>query len=174
MHSGFPAPSLAAMRRGFHSIGVEDNDVLVFSELMDSASSFLTANCATVYLITFIDVTERPMVLDISAFGPRHQRHRHRAGPNRPGRPTPHRCQFQRRSPVGAMPIHSKLCSSVLHNFASGDGGTSRRSSDSLRILATTLNLGWACTEEGNNRRPSHSNSDASSIRVPQDSTGHA
>jgi len=68
------------MRRGFHSIGVEDNDVLVFSELMDSASLFLTANRDNVYFITYIDVSDGPTVLDISAFGPRHQRHRHRAG----------------------------------------------------------------------------------------------
>ena len=43
--NSFPAASLAAMRRGFLSIGVEDNDVLAFPELMDSASLFLTANC---------------------------------------------------------------------------------------------------------------------------------
>jgi hypothetical protein len=33
------------MHKGFLSIGVEDNSVLLFSELMDSASLFLTANC---------------------------------------------------------------------------------------------------------------------------------
>jgi hypothetical protein len=32
--NSFPAASLAAMRRGFLSVGVEDNDVLAFPELM--------------------------------------------------------------------------------------------------------------------------------------------
>jgi len=35
-----PAASLEAMREGFLSIGVEDNSVLLFSDLMDSASLF--------------------------------------------------------------------------------------------------------------------------------------
>jgi hypothetical protein len=43
--NAFPGASLAAMHEGFLSIGVEDNSVLLFSELMDSASLFLTANC---------------------------------------------------------------------------------------------------------------------------------
>ena len=37
-----PGASLNAIRRGFLSVGVEDNDVLIFPELMDSASLFLT------------------------------------------------------------------------------------------------------------------------------------
>jgi hypothetical protein len=47
--NSFPGASLAAMRRGFLGIGVEDNDVLAFPELMDSQSLFLTANCDTTY-----------------------------------------------------------------------------------------------------------------------------
>ena len=68
--NAFPGASLAAMHEGFLSIGVEDNSVLLFSELMDSASLFLTANCDTIYFITFIDLTGGPMVLDIPPFGP--------------------------------------------------------------------------------------------------------
>ena len=49
---------------------MEDNDLLIFSELMDSASLFLTANCDTVYFVAFIDLADGPMVLDIPAFGP--------------------------------------------------------------------------------------------------------
>ena len=41
--------SMYAIRQGFLSVGVEDNQVLIFPELMDSASLFLTANCDTVY-----------------------------------------------------------------------------------------------------------------------------
>jgi hypothetical protein len=42
--NSFPGASLTAMRQGFLSIGVEDNSVVLFSDLMDSASLFLTAN----------------------------------------------------------------------------------------------------------------------------------
>jgi hypothetical protein len=65
----YPGASLAAVRRGFLSIGVEDNSVLLFSDLMDSSSLFLTANCDTVYFISFIDVSDGPMVVDVPAFG---------------------------------------------------------------------------------------------------------
>jgi hypothetical protein len=66
----FPGASVAAIRAGFLSIGVEDNDVLIFSTLMDSASVFLTANCDTVYFISFVDLTDGPMVIDVPALGP--------------------------------------------------------------------------------------------------------
>ncbi|HMJ03683.1 MAG TPA: DUF1254 domain-containing protein [Conexibacter sp.] len=59
--------SLVAVRRGFRSVGVEDNQVLIFPELMDSASLFLTANSDTVYFWTFIDLTPGPMVIDVPA-----------------------------------------------------------------------------------------------------------
>jgi hypothetical protein len=59
--------SLIAVRRGFRSVGVEDNQVLIFPELMDSASLFLTANSDTVYFWTFIDLTQGPMVIDVPA-----------------------------------------------------------------------------------------------------------
>jgi hypothetical protein len=68
--NSFPGASLAAMRRGFLGIGVQDNDVLAFPELMDSASLFLTANCDTMYFISFLDLTNGPMVVDLPALGP--------------------------------------------------------------------------------------------------------
>ena len=58
---------MVAVRRGFQSVGVEDNQVLIFPELMDSASLFLTANSDTVYFWTFIDLTAGPMALDVPA-----------------------------------------------------------------------------------------------------------
>ena len=63
--NAYPGASMAALRQGFLSAGVEDNTVLLFSELMDSASVFLTANCDTVYFLSFIDLTDGPMVLDV-------------------------------------------------------------------------------------------------------------
>ena len=49
---------------GFLGIGVEDNSMLIFSELMDSSSRFLTANADTVYYIMFVDLTDGPMVVE--------------------------------------------------------------------------------------------------------------
>ena len=62
--TAFPAASTQAIREGFHGIGVEDNSVLIFSELMDSSSRFLTANADTVYYIVFVDLTDGPMVVE--------------------------------------------------------------------------------------------------------------
>ena len=46
--NGYQLASLGAMRNGLESVGVEDNGgVLLFSELMDSQSLFLTANACT-------------------------------------------------------------------------------------------------------------------------------
>jgi hypothetical protein len=43
--------SLVAARRGFLDAGVKDNEILIFSELMDAKSLFLTANADTVYFL---------------------------------------------------------------------------------------------------------------------------
>src|SRR6516162_4640763 len=54
----------AAIRKGFLDIGMQDNEVLVFSKLMDAKSLFLTANADTVYFVGIIDLTKGPMVLE--------------------------------------------------------------------------------------------------------------
>ena len=59
------AVSLYAMREGFRRGGVEDNQVLLFSRLMDSRSLFLTGNCDTVYFWAFLALDEGPMVLEV-------------------------------------------------------------------------------------------------------------
>jgi hypothetical protein len=56
--------SIASLHKGFQSIGVKDNEVLVFSELMDAKSVFLTANADTVYFLGVIDLSNGPMVLE--------------------------------------------------------------------------------------------------------------
>jgi hypothetical protein len=61
--------SIAAVRRGFLSVGAEDNSFLLFSDLMDSESLFLTANCDTVYFWGFVDLSGGPMVIDVPALG---------------------------------------------------------------------------------------------------------
>jgi len=55
---------MAAIREGNASIGVKDNEIIVFSQLMDAKSLFLTANADTVYFIGFIDLSKGPMVLE--------------------------------------------------------------------------------------------------------------
>jgi hypothetical protein len=62
--NGFPGASTVALRRGIHEAGAEDNAILIFSELMDSQSLFLTANADTVYFVGIVDLTSGPMVID--------------------------------------------------------------------------------------------------------------
>jgi hypothetical protein len=57
--------SIVAARRGFLEAGVKDNEILIFSELMDAKSLFLTANADTVYFLGFIDVSKGPMVFEV-------------------------------------------------------------------------------------------------------------
>ena len=60
----FQGVNVAAARKGFLDIGVKDNEILIFSELMDAKSLFLTANADTVYFVGFIDLTKGPMVFE--------------------------------------------------------------------------------------------------------------
>jgi hypothetical protein len=62
--NGFPGASTWAVRKGFHEAGVQDNEILIFSELMDSQSLFLTANADTVYFVGIVDLTSGPMVVE--------------------------------------------------------------------------------------------------------------
>lgn len=57
--------SILAVRKGLREIGVKDNEVVVFSELMDATSLFLTANADTVYVIGGFDLTKGPIVLEV-------------------------------------------------------------------------------------------------------------
>ncbi|WP_270046672.1 DUF1254 domain-containing protein [Solirubrobacter ginsenosidimutans] len=56
--------SIYAIRKGFLEAGINDGDVLIFSKLMDSRSLFLTANADTVYYISFLDLSDGPLVLE--------------------------------------------------------------------------------------------------------------
>jgi hypothetical protein len=56
--------SVYAIRKGFQDAGVADGDVLIFSELMDSRSLFLTANADTVYFWSFHDLSKGPLVFE--------------------------------------------------------------------------------------------------------------
>ena len=56
--------SIHALRKGMQDIGVKANEVLVFSELMDARSLFLTANADTVYVMGYLDLTKGPVVIE--------------------------------------------------------------------------------------------------------------
>jgi hypothetical protein len=62
--NSYGGASAYAIRQGFLSIGAEDNTVVIFSELMDSNSLFLTANADTVYYLAVVDLTKGPMVVE--------------------------------------------------------------------------------------------------------------
>jgi hypothetical protein len=63
-NNSFRGASAYAIRQGFYSIGAEDNSVLIFSDLMDAKSLFLTANADTVYYLAVVDLSKGPMVIE--------------------------------------------------------------------------------------------------------------
>jgi hypothetical protein len=63
-NNSFRGASAYAIRKGFLSIGAEDNTVVLFPELMDAKSLFLTANADTVYYLAVVDLTKGPMVVE--------------------------------------------------------------------------------------------------------------
>src|SRR4029453_15344575 len=65
----FQGVSIRALHKGFQSIGVKDNEVLIFSKLMDSKSLYLTANEDTVCYMGMLDLTKGPMVLEVPPKG---------------------------------------------------------------------------------------------------------
>jgi len=63
--NSFSGASAYAIRKGFQSIGADDNTVVIFSELMDSNSLFLTANADTIYSVAALDLTKGPLVVEV-------------------------------------------------------------------------------------------------------------
>ena len=65
--NGIPAASLEAFRRGQASLGAKNyNQVMIFDQLMDSNSLFLTGNTDTVYVSVFLDLKkDGPMVIEV-------------------------------------------------------------------------------------------------------------
>ena len=83
------ASASTPLRKGMLSIGVKDNEVLVFSELMDAKSLFLTANADTIYFIGFARSHQRTHGARGAAQGAWHHRRLlvplgHRFWPARP------------------------------------------------------------------------------------------
>lgn len=62
--NGLRGVSIYAARKGIRDAGVADNDVLIFSGLMDNKSLFLTANADTVYFFSNLDLSKGPLVVE--------------------------------------------------------------------------------------------------------------
>lgn len=63
-NNSFRGASALGLQKGFQSIGAGFNDIVITSELMDSASLFLTGNADTVYYLSVIDLSKGPMVIE--------------------------------------------------------------------------------------------------------------
>ncbi|MRH91552.1 DUF1254 domain-containing protein [Nocardia sp. SYP-A9097] len=61
----FRQASVYRLVQGLREFGTADNDVTIFSELMDATSLFLTANCDTVYFWSVLDLSAGPIVVDV-------------------------------------------------------------------------------------------------------------
>jgi hypothetical protein len=64
VNNSFRGASAYALGKGLQSIGAEDNSIVIFSELMDAKSLFLTANADTVYYLGVVNLEKGPMVLE--------------------------------------------------------------------------------------------------------------
>ncbi len=63
-NNSFRGASALAIKKGMESVGAGSGDVIIFSDLMDSASLFLTANADTVYYMAYIDLSKGPVVIE--------------------------------------------------------------------------------------------------------------
>jgi len=63
-NNSFRGASALGLQKGFESIGAGYNDVVLFPDLMDSSSIFLTANADTIYYLSVVDLSNGPMVIE--------------------------------------------------------------------------------------------------------------
>ncbi len=68
-NNSFRGASAYAIHKGFLNIGAEDNSVVIFSELMDAKSLFLTANADTIYYLSIVDLSKGPIVIEQPPMG---------------------------------------------------------------------------------------------------------
>jgi hypothetical protein len=59
-----PGTSLVGMRTSFQKLGAVNGSILLFEDLLDSKSLFLTGNTDSVYFSTWIDLKDGPLVLE--------------------------------------------------------------------------------------------------------------
>ena len=73
--NGYAAVNQLALLKGFRAAGVNDNEVLVTSGLMDAKCLFLTANADTYYMWAYLDLSKGPLVVETAGHPRHHRRH---------------------------------------------------------------------------------------------------
>ena len=68
-NNSFRGASAYALGKGFQSIGADDNSVVIFSDLMDAKSLFLTPNADTIYYMAVVSLAKGPMVIEQPPLG---------------------------------------------------------------------------------------------------------
>ena len=63
--TAMPAASLSAMRKGLREHGPDNQTVVIFEQLMDSKTLFLTANTTTIYNFAWLNTKEGPLVIEM-------------------------------------------------------------------------------------------------------------
>jgi hypothetical protein len=63
--TAIPGASLSAMRGGLREHGPDNQTVVMFEELMDSKTLFLTANTTTIYNFGWLNTKDGPVVLEL-------------------------------------------------------------------------------------------------------------
>ncbi|WP_298536864.1 DUF1254 domain-containing protein [uncultured Algibacter sp.] len=61
---GIQIASMEAMKKGILSFGPANSTALIFEELMDSKALFLTANTTSVYMTSWLELGDEPMVIE--------------------------------------------------------------------------------------------------------------
>ncbi|MHC4289872.1 MAG: DUF1254 domain-containing protein [Planctomycetota bacterium] len=62
--SGIQIASMSAMRKGILEYGPPNTTTLLFEELMDSKALFLTPNTTSVYMVSWLELKDEPMVIE--------------------------------------------------------------------------------------------------------------
>jgi len=62
--NAMPGASLYAYREGARENGYGNGEIAIMEDLMDSKSLFLTANCDTVYALSWLDLKDGPLVVE--------------------------------------------------------------------------------------------------------------
>ncbi len=62
--NAYQGASVSAIFKGLQDAGIPNNTALIFSELMDAKSLFLTANADTIYFFVNLDATKGPIVVE--------------------------------------------------------------------------------------------------------------
>ena len=116
--NAYQGASVAAIFKGFEDAGVPNNTALIFSELMDAKSLFLTTNADTVYFWVNLDVTKGPIVVETPPLVARRRRrhvvpvgNRLRSARSRPGR--------GRQVPVCAARLQRRAAGAAATSFTS-------------------------------------------------------